>query len=669
MSGALVYHLSMSQATGAAENERSPNERVEDDLRCGWCGYRLTGIGNDANCPECGMSMARSRWGWLVRTASRRSLLAVAVGGVGLALAMLGLACLLIGALHLEWIGEDVAISGVFLAIPSFLAVSTWLLTARLRDWQAARQAGLLRLVARWSMFVASTLAILFGLGAILREAGYQPYADLPRWSPFLLIGAGAVGAIASILNFHYLGYLARRLPRRGLALHLRVGGLLVCLSLGLLITTQLTMRLIVSPSRYSGFGAGGPTSGTWLKMISDGMSLAASSVVHYAMPVLLAWSAILLAMFAWRIRCERMAGGIDAADMLPRPSIDPTRFWPWQWTRRRVVAAAALVLLLTGYVPLHQEVLYPAYVTWRAERLIAQYEEQPRRETARTLSWMLSEGVLPKAVGNRALHVLTRPRIYKRQTYPAGEPPACVFRRPFQVSFDGRLHISRGQGAAPDAGPSSGASGIGGNTIGDGPHLLSFSALATPDGDVTRELSPGTYSAWFRYKCKFEPEHRPNISYRTLVRRTLDFHLVEPGEAEQVRVENNSSLNQTMRQPFNRSATPNRSGHFSGSAGSGSYSGGIEITCHSVPMGIAMKIRYEDQSGKVIQLPNERVARKGEMFSYPFPNAHVARKLAPGQHSGHVIFTPDPEAARPYGSIERIWGGTLRFPVTFRVQ
>ena len=659
----------MSEFSRGVLQEYADAGGFADALRCDSCGYRLTGLSADGDCPECGTAVTLSRHGWRLRTASPLWLRVVATGAALLMLATLAFGWVLLDLIHLQWLAEDSTRHVLWGSVWVVLLLGGLGITARLRRWQTVRRASIRRLVARWAAVGA------IGWGAHLWSISLIParlreeldWVD--EWLRQSQPGMWLLGALATIATFEYVRFLARRLPARGLALHLRLAGWLLALPLVLFFVSRVQAHFL-GPSGLMAMAGGSSTSLSWVGLLYDWNQALLGWSIYFGLPVILPWAALMLGGFAWCAWREARLAPIDPAQSAIGPQPASTRFWPWRWTWRRAFAAGALLLMVGAYVPLHASVVQPRFTVWRANRLIEQYQHEPDRATCETISSMLSRGVLPESVGDRALRVLTRPRVQMRTSYPAHQPPGVVVRRPFHASIDvkdGEQKMARYVGDRMQSSGSSGGSQIGPSTR----QLKLFSELLAPDGQPTREFPPGVYTARLVFTCEMVPVQHTHRRYETRVEVPLRFRLVPPQQAEQIKLRSNPKLEQAMRRAITAKQTPNRGGSFRSNNRNGSWRGGLKIERGDLPENVAMSIRYEDKSGRVVRIDNRHWVWRKDVprMSKQAPMFDIAPQLPPGQYRGYLVLTPDPDAARPYASIKTIWGGELRFPMRFRVR
>ena len=147
---------------------------------------------------------------------------------------------------------------------------------------------------------------------------------------------------------------------------------------------------------------------------------------------------------------------------------------------------------------------------------------------------------------------------------------------------------------------------------------------------------------------------------------------LVKPKNAEQIELRTNAALDKRMRRAITAKPRPNHNGSFAVATATQParhWRGGLRLECASLPTKIAMRARFEAQSGQVVRLEYPLVARAGEPWFHMLSPGRFAEDLKPGTYQGHVILTPDRDAARPYGSIDHIWGGTLHVGMQFRIR
>ena len=154
----------MTGTDGGAPREQLDDGWIHDDVRCDGCGYRLTATRADGDCPECGTSVARSHYRWMLRTASPKWLRVLAVGAVLVMLASIAFGLLILDAAYLEWLSETDARwlrDGAWWTVWGLLSAGLLALTARLRGWLSLRQATRRRLAARWLSLLTIALVLI----------------------------------------------------------------------------------------------------------------------------------------------------------------------------------------------------------------------------------------------------------------------------------------------------------------------------------------------------------------------------------------------------------------------------------------------------------------------------------------------------------------------------
>jgi ABC-type Na+ efflux pump permease subunit len=220
--------LPQPSATPTAQFALPPPPVIENDLKCLNCGYNLRGLRENAQCPECGFSIADTiddalrpclcdRNGrWVTRLAMGAVLLAI-LGASPWLLCLVGVIMANVGRIFSLFGGnlqESSFTGGFVLGLGAFLSaqVGIWLLTCGDPEVpRAARQSGL-----RWALRITSLIACVNWIVSLqLQSLGpHAPAALRVLW----IVGLAVSWLLLPMLLGLHLSRLARRLPSQALS-------------------------------------------------------------------------------------------------------------------------------------------------------------------------------------------------------------------------------------------------------------------------------------------------------------------------------------------------------------------------------------------------------------------------------------------------------------------
>lgn len=206
---------------------------VSDDRWCGRCGYSIVGLPIAGQCPECGLEIATSLRGLLLRDADPAYLAAV---HRGLRLIMFGVIALLVVLLGSGVLTFVLRGKGLAEAIHSTIVITGWLCTSGLLLWGGlclttrgdaaiSPQGHVLKAAA-----VRMTASALFGLslfGAALSASvllnaispSYSPLYAVKAlaWSNWMMVAMFLLLAVYMTSTLVFCRGLASRVPSRKL--------------------------------------------------------------------------------------------------------------------------------------------------------------------------------------------------------------------------------------------------------------------------------------------------------------------------------------------------------------------------------------------------------------------------------------------------------------------
>lgn len=191
--------------------EPSEPVAIATDIACRKCGYNLRGLSIDARCPECGIAVAVSTSGDLLRYCDPQwvSLLARGAG-----LMLKGIAVIFLGTIGAIILGAALGPKGPIIALVAIvggdlmIVAGSWLLTTPDPSGVGEDQYGTARKVIR--------VTLLIGVGDTLIDLVTTSIAvplDISR--VFKVIGgvAAVVGVVGLYAELEYLQKLAARIP------------------------------------------------------------------------------------------------------------------------------------------------------------------------------------------------------------------------------------------------------------------------------------------------------------------------------------------------------------------------------------------------------------------------------------------------------------------------
>lgn len=341
----------------------------------------------------------------------------------------------------------------------------------------------------------------------------------------------------------------------------------------------------------------------------------------------------------------------------------------------RRRIAGVVVVLLLVAVV-LACALAFPPW--WRvrcAQSLMARYAVGRDQHVAQRLAWLLDRQSVSPELGNRILKVLMMPEVSVRDAYGSDRPVYIATRYPLpfelrrtrllgtEYFYAGGEELTGSENAAyRDYQPRC--------------HEIRHGCLA--DGSVRQTNTPGVHMASIRYSHVLVPEHsadRKDALHRCESEIPLTIHVVNPDEAEPIRLVSNPSLEKRMKAAFRfESCSPSRASWPVGDVR-------IEMSpsCHQLfysplPENVASRFAYRDETGLEIPLPNSLLLqRAGWTWGPSRPEWVTAPSFArvdlpDGKHKGTLVLTPDIDTAYRDPEIKTLYDGTLEFPIEFDV-
>lgn len=623
----------------------------EEGLHCIGCGYDLRRLDGNGVCPECGSPISASLAGNFLRFANPHWTRRVATGStITLIGSMLVWLILVMLAMNNISRGSATHVAMVTTLLGTLMMiVGVWLMTGSEPDRVGVMPGHRWRLLAR----LATVIAGVGGFALLARAydfPGLQWLFAAPLasgWTTFLVPIVYLAAILLLICIWGWFVTLARRLPARGLAIHLCVVGLCLALSGGVFAMGIFTSQAIV----VFGWFPGHASMPSDLLMSIQRVTLFGGAGLLVILPY--AWiPSLWLIVQMWQ---EARHAPMDPRDPANRMVSHPRRP-AFIWSRRRVALVGLLLATIGGYSYLHITVVQPAWMSWRVDRLIERHEANPDEQIAQRLGDILSGQRVPVDVGNRALATLVAATLYVRERYPLGENVNITFRRPAPVRFRGM--VVEKQWELFFEGASQGGHGSrGGNTLHMLPQIQRFR--------TTHIDTPGEHKGRAELTVTLHPRHGSGEAYQTTVVTPVQISLVEPEEADRVELRSDTTLDEAMEGSF---STSDR--HVSGTVNGRQWTGGMTISYENLPANMAMKLVYVDQRGRETDINDWHfTAMRGESGHLNVPMGRVVHHLTPGRHRGEFVLRLDEEAAQRDAAFESVWDGELRFPIEFDVQ
>ena len=351
------------------------------------------------------------------------------------------------------------------------------------------------------------------------------------------------------------------------------------------------------------------------------------------------------------------------------------------RWTA--VLAAAVAGLFFAWFF------LVPQVHHWNAERAIGRFEAGGSQAAAEKLIKRLRAGVITAPQGQRILKLLLRPQVTTRSAYRVGEPAWICAELPFRLRFpDGRIMLRCGLEGA--------------DTLVKAANQRAYDELlTTPQFFVAHRAPPrpGVYDTTIRHKCTLTYRRwhlslgarvRAWISRRIVGRRRVrvshvargptyactfgvpvEITVAAPDEAEPLALLSEATLDEAMRGAVT-CGTSDRHGVYETPSGRRGYRQLTVVAVNEPPVATAFQLHLGLNDGPDVARPRagapQRIRYRAHSSGAFVVDVGRFGLETPGQYTGVLRLTADPNYAYEDPAIKTIWNGTLEFPVSFFV-
>lgn len=359
------------------------------------------------------------------------------------------------------------------------------------------------------------------------------------------------------------------------------------------------------------------------------------------------------------------------------------SRMRVWTMLRGTAVLAAGMAGLFFVWFFLVPQVRY-----WNVERAIGRFETGGSQAAAERLIRKLRAGVATAAQSERILKLLLRLQVTTRSAYPVGEPAWICAELPFRLRFpDGRIMLRCGLEGADALAKAASQCGNG-------------ELLTTPQLFLVHPAPPrpGVYHTTIRYKLTLTYRRRylslgarvrAWIMRRILGRRArvspvargsmyactfgvpVEITVAAADEAEQLVLLADATLDEAMRGAVTY-GTSDRHGVYETPSGRRGYRQSTGVALEELPVAIAFELSLRLNDGRDLPRsgagPPQRIRyRAGSSGVFDVDIGRFGLET-PGEYTGVLRLTADPDYAYEDPAIKAIWNGTLEFPISFFV-
>jgi hypothetical protein len=327
----------------------------------------------------------------------------------------------------------------------------------------------------------------------------------------------------------------------------------------------------------------------------------------------------------------------------------------------------------------------WSGYRYLRVERAIARFEADPSQRTANGLRQLIEKRVPTQKQGKRILDLVMRPTVTTRSAYPADRIPALSLAWPYRLNFadagdtfatleasvrlNGRGQVFEDTRNVDIVGLVPSFIRCGSEPLPIGTHrgkvqldqrVIRFGARASLSWRLKRLLqgrSPlgGTLQPIGSYPIRFE--------------LPVEIKVVRKEDAEQLRIVSDPNIDEAVHRSLTCETTKYAYGEPEPMVARGEV---LRLKWTNVPVALAFESALRLPDGREVPPRRARIsrlrARKGEsgyLITYG-PGFDVKMQ---GDIRATVVFRPDPNYAYEDPAIKEIWGGTLEFPIAFKIM
>ena len=355
-----------------------------------------------------------------------------------------------------------------------------------------------------------------------------------------------------------------------------------------------------------------------------------------------------------------------------------------WLWLRRVLVGVVCVVAAVGAAWGLYAGLRY-----WRVEQAIGRFETAPSQARADVLVGLLDDNMATTKQAERALGLLVTPTVITRGSYPLGSCPVISVEQPFVLPFR-MLSIGAAEQFLYDGGPTDwrpvgmrdsmrglprrrtiypAPEKVGVYPIklrqeykvnlGEREHRWSWHPFSGP---FPRSLLPRRHTVIRRF---VSPKVR---DYEYAITLRAEVVVVEAADAETVTLVSSGELDEGMRAAF-RDIGATRSGNVPRRWAHAISRSTVYIRYENIPAAVGFEPvlclddgREIPSEGRASRRLRARAGTSGVFIVSPW----ILVSEESGPFSGVLELRADPEAAYEDPAIKEIWGGTLRFPITF---
>jgi len=165
----------------------------------------------------------------------------------------------------------------------------------------------------------------------------------------------------------------------------------------------------------------------------------------------------------------------------------------------------------------------------------------------------------------------------------------------------------------------------------------------------------------------------RPARTYEYDFTMTAQATIVAKDKAERVALTSSPESDQTMRAAFSSASSHNCVAQYATDSGERWIRGCGQITYKNLPTAVAFTVAVELPDGRRIEETTVGSrgfsARAGDSGIFTVYPSEFIRWEQPGGYDATVVLTPAPDRAYQDPAIKTLWDGTLRFPISFKID